>query len=133
MSRVYFLYHMRMLSVNLYPTGKSFVATTNDSVTEINMLFDLPLKSSSSASTGKGAGAALVQWTEVPYHPGLVCALSQTTSSPVVLLIKPESIQIQELKALPNKAKVQGMVAMRQPPSPGEIVREGTSKHSACH
>lgn len=33
------------------------------------------------------------------------------------MLVKPEQIQVHELKALPNKAKVQGMVAMRQPPS----------------
>ncbi len=47
---------------------------------------------------------------------------TQTTSNPVVLLVKPDQIQVHELKALPNKAKVQGMVAMRQPPSPGDKV-----------
>ena len=46
----------------------------------------------------------------------------QTTSNPVVMLVKPEQIQVHELKPLPNKAKVQGMVAMRQPPSSGEPV-----------
>ena len=38
--------------------------------------------------------------------------------------IIPIFIQVHELKALPNKAKVQGMVAMRQPPSMGELVRK---------
>ena len=104
-------------------TGKSFVATTNDALTETHKVFAVPLKS----STGSGKGStssALVQWTEVQHHPGLVCALSQATSNPVVLLIKPEQIQVHELKALPNKAKVQGMVAMRQPPTTGEPVRQ---------
>ena len=44
------------------------------------------------------------------------------TSNPVTLLVKPEVIQVHELKPLPNKAKVQGMVAMRQPSSAGELV-----------
>ena len=104
-------------------TGKSFVATTNDALTETHKVFAVPLKS----NTGSGKGAtssALVQWTEVQHHPGLVCALSQATSNPVVLLIKPEQIQVHELKALPNKAKVQGMVAMRQAPTTGEPVRQ---------
>jgi hypothetical protein len=48
--------------------------------------------------------------------------VAQTTSNPVVLLVKPNQIQVHELKPLPNKAKVQGMVAMRQHPSPGDPV-----------
>ena len=46
----------------------------------------------------------------------------QNTNNPVVMLVKPEQIQVHELKALPNKAKVQGMVAMRQPPSSSDAV-----------
>ena len=88
-------------------------------------LCELPLKSNPVTPGSKGGGPALVQWTEVQHHPGLVCALTQTSSNPVVILVKPDKVQIQELKALPNKAKVQGMVAMRQPAAPGDPVSVG--------
>ena len=103
-------------------TGKSFAATTNSSLTETNKVFEIPLKSNATPPGNKGPGAALTQWTEVQNHPGLVCAVAQTTSNPVVLLVKPSQIQVHELKPLPNRAKVQGMVAMRQHPSPGDPV-----------
>lgn len=103
-------------------TGKSFAATINSSLTETRKVFEIPLKSNATPPGNKGPGAALTQWTEVQNHPGLVCAVAQTTSNPVVLLVKPTQIQVHELKPLPNKAKVQGMVAMRQHPSPGDPV-----------
>ena len=103
-------------------TGKSFAATTNSSLTETQKVFEIPLKGNATPPGNKGPGAALTQWTEVQNHPGLVCAVAQTTSNPVVLLVKPTQIQVHELKPLPNKAKVQGMVAMRQHSSPGDPV-----------
>jgi E3 ubiquitin-protein ligase UBR4 len=39
--------------------------------------------------------------------------MTQSTNNPVILMIKPDSIQIQEIKVLPAKAKVQDMVAIR--------------------
>ena len=74
------------------------------------------------AGDGKTSGSPLTQWTEVQNHPGLICALSQNTSNPCVLMVKPNCIQVHELKAPPNKAKVQGMVALRQPPAGGDPV-----------
>ena len=108
--------------LSLLSPGKSFAATTNSSLTEAHKIFEIPLKSNATPPGNKGPGAALTQWTEVQNHPGLVCAVAQTTSNPVVLLVKPTQIQVHELKPLPNKAKVQGMVAMRQHPSPGDPV-----------
>lgn len=109
------------------PSGTTCIATTNPSFSEATKIFEVILKSSPPAPpTSKNPGPALIYWMEVQHHPGLVCAISKTTSNPVTLLIKPESIQVHELKALPNKAKVQGMVAMRQPPSAGELVSDGS-------
>ena len=73
----------------------------------------------------KASGSPLTQWTEVSNHPGLVCALSQNTSNPCVLMVKPSCIQVHELKAPPNKAKVQGMVCLRLPPAGGDPVSLG--------
>ena len=47
-----------------------------------------------------------MQWTEVSNHPGLVFALLQSTSNPVVLLMKQDEIQVHELKVFSSKAKV---------------------------
>jgi len=39
-------------------------------------------------------------------HPGLVCCVQQTTGIPLVIMIKPDTFLIQEIKTLPAKAKV---------------------------
>ena len=81
-----------------------------------------PPCSNGASAADKTSGSPLTQWTEVNNHPGLICALSQNTSNPCVLMVKPNCIQVHELKAPPNKAKVQGMVALRQPPAGSDPV-----------
>lgn len=49
---------------------------------------------------------ALCQWSEVMNHPGLVCCVQQTTGIPLVIMVKPDTFLIQEIKTLPAKAKV---------------------------
>lgn len=39
-------------------------------------------------------------------HPGLVCCVQQTTGVPLVVMVKPDTFLIQEIKTLPAKAKV---------------------------
>ncbi|XP_010831144.1 PREDICTED: E3 ubiquitin-protein ligase UBR4-like, partial [Bison bison bison] len=46
-------------------------------------------------------------------HPGLVCCVQQTTGVPLVVMVKPDTFLIQEIKTLPAKAKIQDMVAIR--------------------
>ncbi|XP_064395390.1 E3 ubiquitin-protein ligase UBR4-like isoform X5 [Halichondria panicea] len=116
---VYYSHTLRMLFFSYY-NGRSFVLAPQSSFSGYNSLAELPLKATPVTPGTKGAGPALVQWTEVQHHPGLVCALTQTLANPVVILVKPDKVQIQELKALPNKARVQGMVAMRQPAAQGD-------------
>lgn len=69
------------------------------------------VESGPTSGTGSGpskpsASASLVQWTEVPNFPGMICSLSQATSTPVVMFFRPEVIQVHELKALSSKSKV---------------------------
>lgn len=78
----------------------------------------------STAQTSSGSSQALVQWGEVPQHPGLLCALTQGANNPVILLVQPKSLLIHELKSLPAKSKVQGFVIVRQPTTPGESVSD---------
>ena len=59
----------------------------------------------------------LCQWSEVPNHPGLVCSVMQSSNNPVILMIKPDTILVQEIKVVPAKAKIMDMVAIRHPSS----------------
>lgn len=48
---------------------------------------------------GKQGGVqSLCQWAEVPGHPGLVTAVMQTSNNPVVLMLTPNNIFVQEIK-----------------------------------
>jgi len=61
--------------------------------------------SSNGAKSGSGS-QPLVQWTEVHNHPGLICCITQTSNTPVVMMVKPDTILVQEIKIQPAKAKV---------------------------
>ena len=65
------------------------------------------------SGTAKPPGSALVQWTEVPHFPGMVCSLSQSTSTPVVMFFKPDVILVHELRALSSKSKVRKEVVLQ--------------------
>jgi E3 ubiquitin-protein ligase UBR4 len=56
----------------------------------------------------------------VANHPGLVCSVLQTSNNPVIFMIKPDTIMIQEIKVVPAKAKIMDMVAIRHPSSNAE-------------
>lgn len=61
--------------------------------------------SSNGSKSGSGS-QPLVQWTEVHNHPGLLCCITQTSNTPVVMMVKPDVILVQEIKVQPAKAKV---------------------------
>ncbi|XP_022084216.1 E3 ubiquitin-protein ligase UBR4-like isoform X1 [Acanthaster planci] len=105
--------HTLQLLFFSFSQGKSFCASINKQVTELGKLFPITLKSNGSSGGKATNPPALCQWSEVSNHPGLVCCLTQTTSIPVLLMVEPDCIRIQEIKTLPAKAKVQDMVAIR--------------------
>lgn len=47
---------------------------------------------------GKQAAQSLCQWAEVAGHPGLVSAVMQASNNPVVLMLTPTNIFVQEIK-----------------------------------
>ncbi|KAM5126070.1 E3 ubiquitin-protein ligase UBR4-like, partial [Mantella aurantiaca] len=106
---VYYSHVLQMLFFS-YCQGKSFAATINRSTLDILLLFPINIKSSNG---GSKTTPALCQWSEVMNHPGLVCCVQQTTGIPLVVMVKPDSFLIQEIKTLPAKAKIQDMVAIR--------------------
>lgn len=48
----------------------------------------------------KGGVQSLCQWAEVAGHPGLVTAVMQSGGNPVVLMLTPNNILVQEIKVL---------------------------------
>ncbi|MGH0168045.1 UNVERIFIED_CONTAM: hypothetical protein FKN15_073672 [Acipenser sinensis] len=106
---VYYSHVLQILFFS-YSQGKSFAATVNRNTLEMQRLFTITVKSSNG---GSKTSPALCQWSEVMNHPGLVCCVQQTTGIPLVIMVKPDTFLIQEIKTLPAKAKIQDMVAIR--------------------
>jgi len=61
---------------------------------------------SSNGAKSSSGSQPLVQWTEVHNHPGLLCCITQTSNTPIVMMVKPDAILVQEIKIQPAKAKV---------------------------
>ncbi|KAL1020637.1 hypothetical protein UPYG_G00002740 [Umbra pygmaea] len=106
---VYYSHVLQMLFFS-YSQGRSFAATVSRSSTDVQRLFTISVKGSNG---GSKTSPALCQWSEVMNHPGLVCCVQQTTGIPLVIMVKPDTFLIQEIKTLPAKAKIQDMVAIR--------------------
>ncbi|XP_063828894.1 E3 ubiquitin-protein ligase UBR4 [Ostrinia nubilalis] len=115
---IYYSHTLKMLFFS-YAQGKSFLAplnTVEDSVkgTAMITLSALATQKEGGGRGGKQGGVqSLCQWAEVPGHPGLVTAVMQASNNPVVLMLTPNNIYVQEIKVVPAKAKITDMVAVR--------------------
>ncbi|KAJ0180973.1 hypothetical protein K1T71_003058 [Dendrolimus kikuchii] len=116
---IYYSHTLKILFFS-YAQGKSFLAplsTVEDSVKGTAMI-TLSATSTQKEGGGRGGGKqggvqSLCQWAEVPGHPGLVTAVMQASNNPVVLMLTPTNIYVQEIKVVPAKAKITDMVAVR--------------------
>jgi len=61
---------------------------------------------SGNSSGGNLPAQPLCQWAEVAGHPGLLLALTQSTYSPIIIMVEPQRILIEEIKVVPAKIKV---------------------------
>lgn len=66
-------------------------------------MFSLSNNGSSKLGT---SSQPLVQWSEVEGHTGLMYCMTQSSNNPIVLMVRPDTIQVQEIKATSAKAKV---------------------------
>ncbi|ELU10961.1 hypothetical protein CAPTEDRAFT_154354 [Capitella teleta] len=105
--------HALQLLFFSYTHGRSFAAPVLREMTELATLFSITFKGSNGGGKSGSVGQPLVQWMEVANHPGLVCCMTQSGNIPIILMVKPDSILVQEIKVLPAKAKIQDMVAIR--------------------
>lgn len=110
---IYYSHVLQMLFFS-YCSGCSFMAPltdVNEGVKYVMLLqtaeeFGFP-------SLNKTPSKSLMQWTEVPGHPGLVFAMVNQTNNPVVFMIKPDGYLLQEIKYSNIKSKIMDMVAIR--------------------
>lgn len=134
---IYYSHTFQLLFIG-YSNGKSFCAPLPEITAEISVMFPIEVKSGGSAvassssspnQTGSAKGTVtpaaapqpLCQWSEVPGHPGLVFAMSQTSNNPIVFMIKPDAFMAQEIRFLNVKAKITDMVALRHSTVSGEM------------
>lgn len=101
-----------------YAQGKSYISPIipRDNCVLTVFPINLPTPNGSGKSNGTPRNSTvqpLCQWTEIPNHPGLICAAMQSSNNPVILMLKPDAIVIQEIKVLPAKSKIMDMVAIR--------------------
>lgn len=57
--------------------------------------------------------SGLCQWSDVVNHPGLLVCMTQPAGTPVMLMVKPDCILVQEFKNIPSKSKAQGIISVR--------------------
>ncbi|KAL0896018.1 hypothetical protein ABMA27_012006 [Loxostege sticticalis] len=115
---IYYSHTLKMLFFS-YAQGKSFLAPLNTVEDSVKGTAMITLSASATQKEGGGRGGkqggvqSLCQWAEVPGHPGLVTAVMQASNNPVVLMLTPNNIFVQEIKVVPAKAKITDMVAVR--------------------
>ena len=124
---IYYSHTFQLLFFS-YSQGKNYCAPLPSVAQEINYLFPIEIISLTNGSSSNGSSSktnqspmqSLCQWTEVSGHPGLVLAMSLNSNNPIVLMIKPDAIVVQEIK-LNSKAKITDMVAMRHSTQNGDM------------
>lgn len=99
-----------------YAQGKSFISPITLKSTSLKIAYPINISANVSATKSNGAKIVvqpLCQWTEIPNHPGLICCAMQVSNNPVILMLKPDTIMIQEIRVVPAKSKIMDMVAIR--------------------
>lgn len=105
--------HVLQLLFFSYSQGKSFMAPLIDVNKGVKCVIQLQTGPPNAKNSTKAPLQPLCQWTEIPGHPGLICAMMQTSNNPVIFMLKPDGIAMQEIKAQNSKAKIMDMVAIR--------------------
>lgn len=114
---IYYSHTLRLLFYS-YAQGKSFISPIMTKNNSLPLVFPINLQQSNnntSKSNGSrnSSGQPLCQWTEIPNHPGLVCCAMQSSNNPVILMLKPDVLMIQEIRVVTSKSKIMDMVAIR--------------------
>ena len=114
------IYYSQILQVLFfsYAHGITFMASLtkiqedalNQCITQVHV--QKPTGSASSTNKNNTGLQPLCQWGEVSGHPGLITAFLQASNNPVVIMVKPDGLSVQEIK-IGSKAKIVDIVAIR--------------------
>ena len=108
---IYFSHTLQMLFFS-YNQGKSFMTAITTVSEELDNVFQIKFKPSSTNGSKNNGQQALCAWNEVPGHPGLVSAFLQSSGNPVIFMVEPEKCTVQEIK-MGSKSKIMDMVSIR--------------------
>lgn len=109
---IYYSHALQLLFYS-YASGRSFVSPLTNVNHGVKGIYHLDTNSAVSKSSSKGPLQPLVQWTEVAGHPGLIYAHMQTSNNPIILMLTPELIYMQEIKAQSAKSRIMDVVGIR--------------------
>lgn len=117
---VYYSFKLGLLFWSFQHTNKTFIGSFKDNSLVIDRVFSLysPTNAFKASPGANSISQALCNWNEIPSHPGLVMAMTYLSNNPVVLMLLPDKVYVQEIKLMnsnggPSKAKIQDMVATR--------------------
>ncbi|XP_066149479.1 E3 ubiquitin-protein ligase UBR4 isoform X2 [Euwallacea fornicatus] len=114
--------HTLMLLFYSYAQGKNFISPIASKNNCLSLVFPINIPQSAAGNNSSNSKSnntrapnpqPLCQWTEIPNHPGIICCTMQSSNQPVVLMLKPDTVLIQEIKVVPAKSKIMDMVAIR--------------------
>lgn len=112
---IYYSHVLQMLFFS-YSIGRNFMAPLTDvnaGVKCVMLLQTAATTKNAASSSSKTTSQALMQWTEVAGHPGLIFAMMNQSNNPVVFMLRPDGILMQEIKYNNAKSKIMDMVAIR--------------------
>lgn len=121
---IYYSHTLQLLFFS-YTQGKSFIAPLSRISSQLSQMFMIQMKNNSNNGNNSGnskpSPQPLCQWSEVANHPGLILAQMQASNNPVILMVKPDTVLVQEIKFLTAKSKITDMVAIRHVITCGEL------------
>ncbi|GIY36069.1 e3 ubiquitin-protein ligase UBR4 [Caerostris darwini] len=121
---IYYSHTLQLLFFS-YTQGKSFIAPLSRISPQLSQMFLIQMKNNSNNGNNSGnskpSPQPLCQWSEVANHPGLILAQMQASNNPVILMVKPDAVLVQEIKFLTAKSKITDMVAIRHVITCGEL------------
>ena len=94
---------IRSIDVKMTPTASS----SSSSASATN---------NGNANTSKASTSTyhtLCAWAEIPQHPGLITTMTQMTNNPVILMISPTHLRVNEIKLPLKTTKIQDVLAVR--------------------
>lgn len=133
---IYYSHVLQMLFFSNFQ-GRSFMAPLTDINAGVKCV--MQLQTGPNTKNPVKPLQPLCQWQEIVGHPGIICAMMQNSNNPVIFMLKPDGVIMQEIKGQGSKAKITDMVAIRHAVSGTEkttlilLCEDGSLRIYAAH